>query len=252
MINPKIATERPRLHRVPPETPPAAVPATWLVENSLNALALELQEQETAHGLQKALEAKLSPDLVLELRRLTDAWNTASQCWLDRCVAEIGRHLPLTAPALPTLLDHAIVQALNDVGHCCTGRGELASVPSVPPGIAPRPPVLQLATVVRESDLEAECERLKAECRATIVAAADISHQHPNLPPEVSAHIEAYEDAMFEHMDATRAWYAAELARHFPGLAPALQGLWDHVRDEASRSDFSCCAGPGGEDGDDR
>jgi hypothetical protein len=33
--------------------------------------------------------------------------------------------------------------------------------------------------------------------------------------------IQAHEDALFEHHQVMMEWYVAELARHFPGLAPA-------------------------------
>ena len=98
----------------------------------------------------------------------------------------------------------------------------------------------QPVVVVNYADLTAECERLEAECSRTLdVAAALSNYRGLDLTDAQNQAIEAHEDALFEHHQVTMDWYVAELARHFPGLAPAFTAVWAHVRDESSRD--ACC-----------
>jgi hypothetical protein len=95
--------------------------------------------------------------------------------------------------------------------------------------------------VINYADLTAECERLEAECFRTLQVAAAIAEGFPALGLTDQQHrvIEAHEDALFTHHQVTMEWYVAELARHFPGLAPAFTAVWVHVREESSRE--PCC-----------
>jgi hypothetical protein len=93
----------------------------------------------------------------------------------------------------------------------------------------------------------AECERAKAEAWRTLDVVGEASKPYAAaLTPEQRDLSEAYDDALSEHLQATQDWYIAELKRHFPGLAPAFDAVWAHVRDEASASHVACCAEPEG------
>ena len=95
--------------------------------------------------------------------------------------------------------------------------------------------------VINYADLAAECERAKAEARRSLLAAGElISYSGVGLTDEQRHVIEAHETLLMVHLEATQAWYVAELARHFPGQAPAIVAVWEHVRDEASRGDRCC------------
>jgi hypothetical protein len=49
------------------------------------------------------------------------------------------------------------------------------------------------------------------------------------LIPGQQALLREYVDALIEHVMDESALYIAEVSRHFPGLAPALHAVWEHV-----------------------
>lgn len=101
--------------------------------------------------------------------------------------------------------------------------------------------VHQAPVVVNYADLSAACEQAKAESRRTLEAAcALIGFPEAGLTKKQRKVVDAHETALMEHLEATQDWYVAELARHFPGLAPAIVAVWEHVMDEASHG-AGCC-----------
>jgi hypothetical protein len=113
---------------------------------------------------------------------------------------------------------------------------------------APAATTAQQATVivVNYADLTAACARLEAECFRTLDIAAELSKRQAalGLTDEQRRVIDAHEEALFDHHQVTMDWYVAELARHFPGLAPAFTAVWEHVRDSSSAE--ACCERKGG------
>lgn len=78
-------------------------------------------------------------------------------------------------------------------------------------------------------------------CRATLQRVAQLEDALKDVPPGLARQIEAYEEALHDHLVATMERYAAELERHFPGMAPAIRVVWQHVQEEGQNAPECQC-----------
>jgi hypothetical protein len=91
--------------------------------------------------------------------------------------------------------------------------------------------------------LAVECKRLEAEARRLHIAAREASTSpilREMLTDEQWAAHAAADKAQNAFIHAESAWFVAELQRHFPGLAPAIKAVWDHVG-ESALEPGTCC-----------
>lgn len=92
------------------------------------------------------------------------------------------------------------------------------------------------------SALAAESRRLSDLCRSSMAKANEIAHYVDDLPPGLAKMFAEYEDAFYSHANATFDMYVAELARHLPGVAPAIYALWQHVLEGDGGDHGTCCS----------
>ena len=98
-----------------------------------------------------------------------------------------------------------------------------------------------LGTVTDTAHLVAESTRLAYVCRETMTKLGVAGDALPAwLTEDEEDLFRAYDDAMSEHYSATLDLYLAELYRHFPGLAPALSRVAEHIQ-EGFNVVGACC-----------
>ena len=102
------------------------------------------------------------------------------------------------------------------------------------------PPWLGSVSAPDLADMMAECERLHERCREMLTEAIVASAaRDAALIPEQIVLARASDNALGEHHSATMDWYMAEIGRHLPGIAPAINAIWEHVWEELNGS--RCC-----------
>ena len=111
--------------------------------------------------------------------------------------------------------------ALRTGGLAAIMAGLLGTSTAAP---ASAQPARSLATVVHTDDLAAECRRLSAM-----------------LSPEQATLLRRFSDATSNGQTLCEEWQAAELARHLPGLAPAIRMVWTHTIGVAYQTPGGCC-----------
>lgn len=98
-------------------------------------------------------------------------------------------------------------------------------------------------TIVNAADLSAECRRLYAEteARAAEERAADDALS-ATLTTEQKRLLNELVDRMTDRMVAEADYRIAEIARHLPGVAPAIALLSDHTLEVSFDLPGRCCA----------
>ncbi len=127
--------------------------------------------------------------------------------------------------------------ALKSGGIAALVAGLVGTAPAV--SAAPDPGV----TVLNADDLSAECRRLYAEMhawadkerRAYDALVATLSAEQKRLLLALSAHAT-------DHAVTEAEWRIAEIARHLPGVAPAIAVLSDHTLEVSFDLPGRCCA----------
>ena len=110
---------------------------------------------------------------------------------------------------------------------------------AVPTEAAQPLPTPTLATVVNADDLAAEAGRRWVEVKAAL-------GQLVEFQDEITARVSwDVANPLFlaesDYNEAHSAWVMAELARHLPGLAPALLMLEHHIIETAYQKPGACC-----------
>lgn len=96
--------------------------------------------------------------------------------------------------------------------------------------------------IVNGEDLTAECQRLFKDSRA---ADARWSALYDKLVATLDAGqrdlLRSVSDAATDMATMNMEWEVTELARHFPGFAPAILMVWNHAISVAYQSPGACC-----------
>lgn len=143
--------------------------------------------------------------------------------------AGTGRQVPITRRS-----------ALTTGTLTALGIGLMGAAGARPEPVAAEPTTL--ATVVNADDLTSECRAAWAEHEALRDVSLALGRQLDAVStPEQRAAFMEWEAANNAANNAESSWQAAELARHLPGVAPAIMMIWDHVTHVSYGKPGTCC-----------
>lgn len=109
-------------------------------------------------------------------------------------------------------------------------------------GVQSDPPAIAVAQVIGFESLTSESLRLSEKCVETLLASEAASRRLREQIGEEAWDLamDYVEGAHDLHVDTYHELVIAELARHLPGLAPAIYAVWHHIV-ERTRTAGECC-----------
>lgn len=150
--------------------------------------------------------------------------------------AGLGRRVPLSRRS-----------AIRTGGLAALAAGLLGAARAEASPVTPASPLI-VGTTTNVDDLVEEVREYIEASNAAWSAQESLKGDLVEmLGPKQQEAFDAFERARDEADWTTQEMYLAELARHLPGLAPALWGLWRHILDDG-RGLGKCCLPETGDD----
>ena len=194
--------------------------------------------QEHLATLNADFHQKIDPSLYDDLETLLSAQDHCSYEWTLENLAALGRHLPSVAGAIPHVWSHLVAGLYPDGGaNCavCDASLDAGYIGARPTTLTVCPPDADAAA------LAAGSRRLNALALADLDTLTAIQRPfEATLTEEQRKVYREIESQRNEFFTLSADVWVQELARHFPGLAPAITAVWLHVN-ETSNEPGTCC-----------